>query len=110
MNTAALKWELTWIRNTLHRYDSIVHAMKVSNNIIERYYINAVKAKLLALGVPAESLDDHVQSFVAMNEVAKNNRVDPNDSRDRALFEVLARPVPDGAGAIWSMYPNAQPV
>lgn len=44
-----LAWEHNWIDNNLHHYESLTHAALVKRNIANRYYRNAIIAKLRVL-------------------------------------------------------------
>lgn len=44
-----MHWELAWIDSNLDRYDSHLHAESVKQNIIKRYMLRELQARLKAL-------------------------------------------------------------
>jgi len=47
--SAALQWELDWIDNNVHRYDSPLHAESVKRNIEKRYHIKDLQQEIRVL-------------------------------------------------------------
>lgn len=44
-----MQWELAWIDSHLDRYDSRLHAEAVKQNVIKRYKLLELRARLKAL-------------------------------------------------------------